>query len=166
MCQFLRMDKFSQIVSCECGQVEFQASAKPIVTAVCYCDDCQTAGEIIDKLQNVKPFREEDGGTPYVTLHDKNWERIKGQELLEPFKLTPNSPTTRYVTTCCRSPLFIKFKSGFWTSTYRARYVNPPKLEWRNKVGKRLSKLPFADDIPRYKGYPLQLFGRLIKAWF
>jgi len=160
------MNNFSQIVACECGQVEFETSADPIVTAVCYCDDCQAAGEIIGNLQNVKCFREKDGGTPYVTLHDKNWLGLKGQDLLEPFKLKPNSPTTRYVTTCCRSPLFVKFKSGFWTSTYRSRYKNPPPLEWRNKIGKRRSKEPFADDIPRYKGYPLRLFWRLIKARF
>ena len=152
---FSLMNKFSQIVSCECGQVQFQASVKPILTAVCYCEDCQAAGEIIGNLQNVKPFREKDGGTPYVTLHDKNWLALKGQELLRPFKLAPKSSTTRYVTTCCCSPIFIKFKSGFWTSTYRARYANPPDLEWRNKIEKRRSNLPFSDDIPRYKGLSL-----------
>ena len=156
---------FPQLVSCECGQVVFQASGKPIATAVCYCEDCQAAGEVIERLENVHPFREADGGTPYVTLHDKNWTAIKGLELLEPFTLKPNSSTTRYVTTCCGSPIFLKYKPGFWTSTYRSRYFDPPELEWRNKIEKRKSELPYVDDIRRYKGFPLRLFGRLIRAW-
>ena len=166
MCHVGLMTSFQQTVSCECGRVVFQASGKPIATAVCYCDDCQAAGEVMERLERVQPFREADGGTPYVTLHDKNWTPLKGLELLEPFTLKADSPTTRYVTTCCRSPIFLKFKSGFWTSTYRARYSHPPDLEWRNKVEKRTSEQPFADDIRRYKGFPLRLFWRLIRAWF
>jgi len=160
------MEKFPQIVSCDCGQVKFRAVAEPIATAVCYCTDCQTAGEIIDGFDNVKQFREIDGGTPYVTLHDKHWINLEGQDLLEPITLKSNSPTTRYITTCCRSPLFIKFKSGFWTSTYHARYENPPSLEWRNKTARRRSDLPYPDDIPRFKSFPLKLFGRLLKSRF
>ncbi len=160
------MSAFPQIVSCNCGQVKFEAMAKPIVTAVCYCTDCQAAGEIIDKYENVKPFREADGGTPYVTLLDKDWVALEGEDLLESVKLKSNSPTIRYITTCCHSPLFIKFHSGFWTSTYRSRYEMPPPLEWRNKTAKRRSNLPYADDIPRFKSFPLRLFGRLIKSRF
>jgi len=160
------MTSFPQLVLCDCGKVKFQVAAKPIVTAVCYCADCQAAGDIIDGIEGIKPFRERDGGTPYVTLKDKDWLAIEGQDLLEPIKLDPNSPTTRYVTTCCRSPIFIKFKSGFWTSTYRARYEDPPQLEWRNKTAKRRSDLPYPDDIPRYKSFPISLFARLLKARF
>lgn len=114
----------------------------------------------------MKPFREVDGGTPYVTLHDKDWLALEGEDMLESVKLNPSSPTTRYVTTSCRSPLFIKFTSGFWTSTYWERYDNPPALEWRNKTAKRRSDLPYPDDIPRFKSFPLRLFGRLFKARF
>jgi len=160
------MTTFPQLVSCECGEVKFRAISKPIVTAVCYCEDCQAAGDIIDKFENVKPFRESDGGTPYVTLHDKDWLALKGENKLESIKLKPDSPTTRYVTTCCRSPLFIKYSSGFWTSTYRTRYNAPPALEWRNKVTKRRSDLPYPDDIPLYSRFPMKLFWRLFKARF
>ncbi len=30
-------------VRCTCGQVEFEAKGQPILTSVCYCDDCQRA---------------------------------------------------------------------------------------------------------------------------
>lgn len=160
------MTSFPQIVSCDCGQVKYEAVLTPIVTAVCYCVDCQAAAKIIAEVENVKPFCDPDGGTPYVTLHDKNWRAQAGEDLLEAIKLKPNSPTTRYVTRCCHSPIFIKYANGFWTSTYRARYSDPPALEWRNKVAARQSDLPFADDIPRYKSFPLKLFGRLLKAKF
>lgn len=159
------MSLFPQIIACECEKVKYQASAAPIVTAVCYCEDCQDAGDIIETFDDVKPFREADGGTPYVTLHDRHWTALEGEALLKAVKLKPDSPTTRYVTTCCHSPLFIKFESGFWTSSYRMRYENPPPLEWRNKIAKRRSSLPYTDDIPRFKTFPLRLFGRLFKAW-
>ncbi len=160
------MSTYPQTVSCECGLVTFKAAAPPIVTAVCYCGDCQDAGDVMDGFNGIKPFRETDGGTPYVTLRDKDWIALGGQDRLEPVILKPNSPTTRYVTTCCRSPLFIKFKTGFWTSTYRERYDNPPPLEWRNKTSKRRSGLPYPDNIPRFKNFPLRLFGRLLRARF
>jgi len=160
------MASFPQIVSCDCGQVNYEAKSEPIVTAVCYCVDCQAAAKIIAKIENVKSFCEPDGGTPYVTMHDKYWQALSGADLLEGIKLKPNSPTTRYVTRCCHSPIFIKYANGFWTSTYRARYSKPPALEWRNKVAARQSDLPFSDDIPRYKSFPLKLFGRLLKAKF
>lgn len=160
------MREFEQIVSCDCGQVKYKAVGPPIVTAVCYCSDCQDAGDMMDQIGNVKPFRESDGGTPYVTLHDKDWTAETGEGLLEPIKLKPAASTTSYVARCCGSPMFLKFERGFWVSTYRARYSAPPALEWRNKVARRRSRLPFPDNIARYKGFPLSLFGRLIKAKF
>lgn len=158
------MMSFPQIVTCACGTVKFKALAKPIATAVCYCNDCQSAGEMLKDFDNTKPFQDPDGGTAYVTLHDKNWVAIEGEDCLSPLKLKPDSPTTRYITTCCQSPMFLKFNSGFWISTYRARYVVPPPLEWRNKTSRRRSKRPYPDDIPRFKTFPLRLFGRLLKA--
>ncbi len=160
------MTLFPQTVSCHCGQVKYQAIARPIVTAVCYCVDCQAAAGLFENFEDVKPYCEPDGGTPYVTLRDKDWVVIEGENLLEPMKLKTNSPTTRYITKCCRSPIFLKYKNGFWTSTYRTRFENPPQLEWRNKVSARQSELPYADDIPRFNGYPLRLFMRLLKARF
>jgi hypothetical protein len=111
------MTVYPQIVSCVCGQVKYEAQSKPIVTAVCYCVDCQAAAKIIAEIENVKPFCDPDGGTPYVTLHDKDWRAQSGADLLDAIKLNPNSPTTRYVTRCCHSPIFIKYARGFWTST-------------------------------------------------
>ncbi len=160
------MKLFPQIVSCDCGRVEYQASSEPIVTAVCYCIDCQAAADLIKGGGDVKVFCETDGGTPYVTLRDKDWSALTGEELLEPIKLKPNSPTTRFVSNCCGSPMFLKYKPGFWTSTYRTRYKNPPALEWRNKTASRQSGLPYPDDIPRFKSFPFRLFGRLLKARF
>lgn len=156
---------FPQIVSCDCGMVQFQALTKPIATAVCYCVDCQNAGDIIAGIEDVKLFRETDGGTSYVTLHDKNWSVVSGQDKLESIKLKPNSSTTRYVTNCCNSPMFLKFKHGFWTSTYRMRYTNPPPLEWRNKTANQFVDEPLPKIIPEFKNFPMRLFGRLLKAW-
>lgn len=158
------MSGVSEIISCICGQVQYQAAGKPIVTAVCYCADCQAAGDLFAALPAKASFRERDGGTAYVTLMDKDWTALRGEDKLEAVKLRPDAPTSRYVTTCCRTPMFIKHHPGFWVSTFRERYKNPPALEWRNKVKARKTDLPFADDIPRFNSFPLRLFGRLLKA--
>jgi len=156
--------RVSEIIGCECGQVKYRVEGTPIVTAVCYCADCQAARDLIEASPANAPFRDADGGTAYVTLKDADWQPVQGEDQLEDIRLAPEAPTSRYVTTCCRTPLFIKYHPGFWVSTYRARYADPPPLEWRNKVAARTSELPFPDDIPRFKNFPARLFWRLFKA--
>ena len=158
------MEKLFQTVSCECGQVTFKAAAKPIVSVVCHCDDCQTAGDVMDSFDGIKPFRHADGGTPYVILHDKQWSAVEGQEFLEAVKLKPDSPTTRYVASCCRSPMFLKFGPGFWTSAFRERFKTPPNLDWHIATDFRASELPYEDSLPRFKRFPLRLYARLFRA--
>lgn len=150
--------------SCACGQVKYEAQGDPIVTAVCYCQDCQAAGKIITDLPEFTPFQERDGGTPYATFRKDHWKPIGKERQLKSIKLKPDAPTTRYVTTCCHSALYLEFEPGFWISVYRDRLDEPPALEWRNKVNYRQSDLPFADGLPRYKNFPLRLFGRLALA--
>lgn len=154
-----------RVSTCECGRVEFEASGEPIVSAVCYCVDCQAAAKTIKDRFEKADVSENDGGTAYSTFHENQWVCVRGKDLLEGVTLNEKSPTTRYVASCCQSPIYLKFKHGFWVSTYRAQFRDPlPPLEWRNKIASRKSDLPFPDDIPRFKGFPLRLFWRLIKA--
>ncbi len=156
-----------RISTCKCGSVVFEAVGEPIVSAVCYCVDCQAASDKIKSIYANAVVAETDGGTAYSTFKDEQWHCVKGGELLTGIKLREGSPTTRFIATCCQSPLYLKYKYGFWISTYRQQFRDAlPDLEWRNKISSRQSYLPFPDDIQRFKGFPIRLFGRLIKAKF
>jgi hypothetical protein len=48
--------------SCTCGLVRCQAVGVPILSVVCYCDDCQKGGQEIEKLPNAARVLDADGG--------------------------------------------------------------------------------------------------------
>ena len=154
----------SRTYACQCGAVTCEASGDPIVCAVCYCTDCQHAGNLFAQNPGAAKICDADGGTPFVTMLDRNWRVVTGEDHIKPFKLKPGSRTVRYVGACCDTPIYVKLEPGFWVSSYWHLYGNPPPLVWRNKTGRRTFDLPFPDDLPRYKGFPLRLFWRLAKA--
>lgn len=153
--------------SCECGRVVCESRGEPFVSAVCYCPDCQSAGRIIEAMAAAPAVCETDGGTYLSTFRKGQWACIKGRELLKEVKLRPESPTIRYVTGCCNSAMFLIYTRGFWVSAYRRRFDDAlPPLEWRHKIKYRQSELPFADELPRYNGFPAKLFWRILHARF
>ena len=153
--------------SCKCGRVRFEARGEPFVSAVCYCADCQAAAVKIAKFSNAQMTGDPDGGTPYSTFRQDQWTCAEGSELLVQIKLKPDSPTVRYVASCCNSALYLIYSPGFWVSTYRNRFTEPlPPLEWRHKLKARVSDLPVSGDLPLYGGFPLKLFWRILKARF
>jgi len=150
---------------CDCGEVEFQALNAPAFNVVCYCTDCQSAEHSLQSDMGCNHLTDPDGGTPYSAFMDADWICIKGAEKLKEHKLTPDSSTSRFVTSCCQSAMYLKYEDGFWTSTYRQRFINPlPPLKWRIKTKRRLSNLPFPDKIQRFKGFPLRLYFALYRA--
>jgi hypothetical protein len=48
---------------CSCGSVELEIIGAPIISVVCYCDDCQEGARQIEALPNARPVRDPDGGT-------------------------------------------------------------------------------------------------------
>ena len=82
------MSKSAMIVreaSCRCGRVRCRAAGKPIVSVVCYCEDCQEGGRILEALPDAPRFRDADGGTPLLVYRDDRFECLSGEELLAPF---------------------------------------------------------------------------------
>ena len=151
-----------RVSSCKCGKVRFEASGEPIVSVVCYCSDCQAGGALIEQRPGAPAVRDPDGGTQLATFHAEQWRCLAGEELIEPVKLKPDSPTSRYVAACCNSGMYLEFAPGYWVSTYRNRFTDPlPPLEWRQKLERRNSTLPFPDDLPRYRGFGIRTLGRL-----
>lgn len=145
--------------------MEYEAVGAPILCAVCYCTDCQDAGERHEATPGAVCVREPDGGTAYATYRDDRFRCLAGADLLQPQRLSAKAPTRRMISRCCNTPIYLKFEKGFWISAYRARIVGaPPALEWRNKVARRRSKLTLPQDLPVYQGYAPALITRLLAA--
>jgi hypothetical protein len=79
--------------TCACGRVELEAIGKPIVSAVCYCDDCQKGARQIEALPNAGTVADPDGGTPYILYRKDQIACSKGADLLKSYKLKDTSAT-------------------------------------------------------------------------
>jgi hypothetical protein len=152
--------------ACTCGKVRCEAVGTPIVSAVCYCDGCQEGGRRIEALPNAPPVLDADGGTPFLTYRDDRFRVVAGSEFLVGYRIRDDSPTQRMVASCCNAAMYLKFGPGFWRSTYQNRYEKRdlPPIEMRMQIAFRNSSLPVPDDAPRFRGTPLRLFARGLKA--
>ena len=165
--QCLEMDQIIRTSSCACGRVQCQAIGAPILSAVCYCDDCQIGGRQIEALPNATRVRDADGGTPYLTYRDDRFSCIKGADLLVGYKITDRAPTQRFVASCCNSGMFLKFRPGHWVSAYRARFDGDlPPIEMRTQTKYRHADTAIPHDAPSYRKFPMKLFMKLIGSRF
>ena len=150
---------------CACGQVVCRARGAPILSAVCYCDDCQAGGRQIEALPDAVQVLDADGGTPYLTFRDDRFEVVQGADLLMGYKLKDKAPTTRFVASCCGTAIYLKFRPGHWVSAYRRQFEGDlPPLEMRTQTRFRTANTPVPDDAPSYRRYPVKLFTKLIGA--
>src|ERR1700753_4100394 len=105
---------------CFCGRVELQATGSPIVSSVCYCDDCQKGADQLEALPGAATVRDPDGGTEYILYRKDRLACTKGADLLQSYKLRDGSATNRVVASCCNAPMFMNFDKGpHWVSAYR-----------------------------------------------
>jgi len=128
------------IARCRCGAVEIEASGAPIVSTVCYCEDCQTGSRQIEELP--------------------------GAALPKGYKIKEGSVTNRVAATCCHSARLLNFDKGpFWVPVYRARLLGePPPLEMRICTRSRPAGGAIPNDAPSYAGYPPRLMMRFVAA--
>lgn len=152
--------------TCSCGGVELKAFGRPIVSSVCYCDDCQKGADQIESLPGADAIRDPDGGTAYILYRKDRIECSKGAELLRSYKLKETSVTNRVVATCCYSAMFMNFDRGpHWVSAYRARFhgeLPPLQLRLCAKFKPDSDVLP--DDVPSHRGYPRGLVVKLLAS--
>lgn len=159
------MNSTLRSLRCTCGSVRCEAVGDPIVSAVCYCSDCQAGGHRLETLTDAPPVLDPDGGTPYLTYRKDRFTCVAGRDLLTGHTLGERAPTQRFVASCCNTGMFLEFGPGFWISAYRQRFEGPlPPIEMRNKIDRRRSTLPLPTDAPSYRGFPPALFWRLLKA--
>jgi hypothetical protein len=154
------------IAACACGSVEIEASGAPIVSAVCYCDDCQEGARHIETLPGAAPILDPAGGSAYVVYRKDRVTCIKGAALLEPHKIRATSVTNRVVARCCNSAMLLNFDDGkHWVDIYRERIrgpAPPAQMHMCTRFARPVDDNP--DDVPRYRGYPFKFVAKLIKA--
>ena len=154
------------IARCACGSVELQAAGTAILSADCYCDDCQAGGRQIEALPNAGPVLTPAGGSPYLLYRKDRVQCTAGGQLLQPHKLQETSPTNRVIATCCNSAMMLNFDdSKHWISMYRARFVTAiPPLQMRVCTKFKPADVELANDLPNYPAFPLKFIGKLIAA--
>lgn len=154
-------------LSCACGAVRLAVIGAPIVTAACYCDDCQAGAAQIEALPGARAIKDADGGT-WSALYRKDRCRVmSGGERLKRVKLRAGSPTNRVVATCCNSAMLVDFDRGpHWVAMYRPGFAGPPPpLEMRvqTRFGPHPDALP-RDGVPTYRMFPPRFIGKLLRS--
>jgi hypothetical protein len=154
------------VAACSCGRVALEANGAPIVTAACYCKDCQAAGRVIEALPHAPRVLDPDSGTSFVVYRKDRLRWTKGEELLKSYKLKDASPTKRVVATCCNTAMVLGFDDAkHWTNVFRTRVVGEaPKLELRVCTQFKPGGAAFADAVPSYPGYPFRFIAKLLRA--
>lgn len=154
------------IADCVCGLVAVEAAGTPIISVICYCDDCQEGARQIKSLGNTAPILDTDGGTAYLVYRKDRVRCLKGDSLLRPHKIRENSATNRVIATCCNSALFLNFDdSKHWVDVYRSRCRgNVPPVQMRICTESRPERRPLPTDVPAYSRYPISLLVKLIVA--
>lgn len=153
--------------SCSCGSVELKAIGAPIISVVCYCDDCQEGSRQIEALPSARPVLDPDGGTAYVLYRKDRVQCSKGEHLLQSNKIKVKTATNRIVATCCNSAMFMKFDDGrHWVPVYRARFQgDAPPLQMRICTKFKPKSSSVTSDLPSYTGYPFKFLAKLLAAW-
>lgn len=151
---------------CACGGVEYEAIGAPITSVICYCASCQEAGRAFEQFAAAPAVLEPDGGTAAVLFRKDRVRCVRGREHLREHRLKPDSPTRRFVATCCNSAMFLDFTKGHWLSMYRRRFpADAPEIEMRVMTRDRRNSVALANDVPNYRGQSGRFMFKLLAAW-
>lgn len=153
-------------ITCACGKVRLEAEGAPLVSAVCHCTSCRTAGQAFDAASGQAPIVDESGGTAMVLWRKDRVRCVAGAELLEPHRLTAGTPTRRLVASCCNSPVMLDFTKGFWASVYRGRVADAPPASVRVMIGDMPADLVLPEDgLPRMRRHSGRFMLKLLATW-
>lgn len=154
------------LARCACGSVEIEGLGRPIATVACYCDDCHTARCEIEALPSAVPIADSDGGTGYIVFRKDRVRCTRGTHHLKAFKIRAESPTSRYVATCCNSAVMLGFDDGkWWIDLYRSRVVgDTPLLQMRVCRKPAPDRSADSDSVPSFPSYPARFIARLLWA--
>ena len=155
-------------IPCACGRVELEARGAPIISAACYCDDCQEAASRIEGLPGAKQVKGSDGGTEYLVYRKDRVRYTKGADLLQRHKLRESSPTNRWVAGCCNSAMSVNFDDArHWVDVYRLRLAdNAPPLKMLVCTRFKPEGVELRPGVPHYPRYSFRFIAKLIGARF
>ena len=153
--------------ACKCGKVELKATGAPIAAAICYCNDCQAGGRMIEALPGAPKVLNEDGGTDYILYRKDRACVVKGADLLKPLKLKEGSGTNRVIATCCNSAVMLSFDGvNHWVDFYRKRITGGrvPSVQMLvcTRTAPASERLP--QGVPNYPAHSLRFIGKLLRA--
>jgi hypothetical protein len=151
---------------CRCGQVELQIVGAPILRGICYCASCQEAGRRYRAVPGVDSVMAEDGGTDYVLYRKDRVRCVRGGDLLEARRLTPDSATRRMYARCCNTAMFLDVTKGHWLTVYRGRLpddIAPATM--RLMTAARPDGVILPDDMANYPGHSGKFMLKLLGAW-
>ena len=155
----------SRLVRCACGKVELELLGEPVISVVCHCDDCQAGSSIIEALPGAPAILDSGRGTPYALYRNDRVTCTRGEELLEAYKLKPDSTTNRMVAGCCNSAMLVRLDPILhWTPVYRDRIEYAAPLEMRIQTRFVPANVVPPADLPSTKGVPLTFATRLVAA--
>ena len=153
-------------IVCACGVVCLEAIDPPMMTVICHCSSCRTAGQTFDARSPVAPIVDVAGGTPVVLWRKDRVRCVRGGERLVAHRLRPESPSRRMIASCCESPMFGDFTKGFWISIYCGRIPDASAPSMRVMTSDALNGTRFPDDnLPRFRGRPGKFFVKLLTTW-
>lgn len=146
------------------------------MSAACFCTSCQTAGDFFAlsgsaasdaALPGSGTVKDQDGGTPFVLYRKDFVDCSKAAALLYEHRLSPQSPTRRVLSVCCKSPVFLEFQNGHWLSVYAARVSDDfrPAVELRTMTKDAPRGTHFDDGIPSFRTHSFGFMLRLLWAW-
>lgn len=154
-------------LQCRCGNVQLDVSGSPIISTVCYCSSCRTAGERLATLPNSQRAVHDDGGTPFVLFRKDRVRFLAGTDTLRAYRLTPEAPTRRVVATCCNTPVFLEFQSGHWLSLYSGLWPDgtAPAPQLRTQTGDVPAGVVLDASVPSGGMQTAGFYARLLGAW-
>ena len=153
-------------ISCQCGGVRFEAVGAPMMSVICHCTSCRTAGRAFDAVSPVAPIVDVGGGTAVVLWRKDRLKCVSGSDKLEPHRHSPMAPSRRMVASRCRTPIFGDFTKGFWVSVYRDRAPDAPKPNMRVMLSDLEPGAKVPDDgLPRFRNRPGSFLLKLLTTW-
>jgi hypothetical protein len=156
----------SLMATCQCGAVALEAADEPILTVVCCCTSCQTAGRQFEGLPGAPKVLDSYGGTPLTLYRKDRVECVRGGANLQEFRLKPSSPTRRMVAKCCNTPMVLEFTNGHWVTLYRDRLpASAPPPEMRTMTMDRRAGVELPDDMPNCRTQSASFMWHLLSAW-
>jgi hypothetical protein len=58
-------------ITCDCGTVRIEADGAPMLSGICHCTSCRTAGQALDAVSGSAPIVDATGGTSTVLWRSK-----------------------------------------------------------------------------------------------